>query len=282
MSDLFQAHKKYIIGFVVAILVFLVLWLIIGSLFEDSISISKRNKARYDRESRRQLPNGVNIEDVRSQAMVQQERFEALQKNLHRKPDSRFTLEGVSDPDLHYNRLIESMELDMVEQLALRNIDVDQSLGRPASYPKQVAEFAWYLRGFDVVHQVLGHIRDTDDIYEGAIARVAKIEVRGPRKTSRSVSQRQYVTLHPVDFVIVGHPRALAVLLEQIARRAEDGKSLVLLESEFRSLDEPPGVRRRGSRNKDARDLERVEAKLVIASVDLAPDGIIAAKGVRR
>jgi hypothetical protein len=279
VSEFFSAHRKFFVSYLVGALVFLVAWLILGSLFGGTIAASRRSEARARREAAQSLPPGVNLRDVQQMAAEVTSRYETLAASLHRKPERRFTLEGVTNPDLHYNRLVEELQMDVLEKCALRNIEVDESLGRPGTYPTTAEAFTWYLRGLDVVHQFLRMVIEADDLYEGGVSRIEKLEIGPPPKGRRGAADLPFLQKHDVTIRMVAHPRSVAVLLEQISRQRTDGQGLILMEADVRSLDVPEGTRTRPGQRVDARDQEKVEARLRIASVDVDPNGRVDNKG---
>lgn len=282
MSDFLQAHRRFFIGYAVGALVFLLVWLIIGSMFNDAIALNRRNEARFRREASERLPAGVDLRSIQAKAREMTAASEDLVRSLARKPAQRFTLADAGNPDLHYNRLIEELQLDVVERCALRSIGVDESIGRPDGYPSTTEDFAWYLRGFDIVHQVLNMVIDADDVFEGGIVRVDRIEIEPPPRARRRGVDAPFLSLFPVRFRMVAHPRSIALLLEQVARKRTDGQGLVLSEFEMRSLDLPEGTRTRPGQRVDPRDADRVEVRLRLASVDIDPAGRVEGRGGSR
>jgi hypothetical protein len=132
------------------------------------------------------------------------------------------------------------------------------------------------------VQQFLRLVLETDDIYEGGVARIDKIEIEAPPRTRRSTTEAAFLQQHGVRVRIVGHPRSVAVILEQIARQRTDGQALILTEAELRSMDVPEGARARPGQRPDAGDQEKVEARLRIASLDIDPAGRVENKGTIR
>jgi len=290
MGDFVQENKRFLVIQFAGAMVFLIAWLIVGALFNDDIAKNKRGTKSARRKASVALPGGVDLNAVTRSMKDQDVSLGRLRGTVERTPDVWFTLEGKSDPDIHYNAVSDRIDEELVEQCARRNIEVDGDLGRPGKYPSTPRVFGWYLRGLEMEDQVLRlAIRAHDEVLEEGIVRIEPIEIAAPAKLrGRSRQVNPYFVEHAVDLTIVGHPKAVAFILEEIAREKtgdDQGKGLVVKEARIHSLDLPPGMQARGARRgprrvaSDPRNRGRVEARLRLASVDVNPGGVIRPKG---
>jgi hypothetical protein len=279
MNDFFQEHKRFLVIHVAGALIFLILWLIIGGMFDDDIAGNRRREQRSRAVAARSLPAGVDIETLQRTKQDQDEVRDALVGKVRRAVPKRYTLGGVADPDQHYTNVVSRARTEMSEEFALRNIILDEGLGLPDRFPSSRSEFVWYLRGLDVVDQVLRLVLKADqDILPEGISRFDGIEILPMPKQRTIRTTNAYVNHHEVSFRLVGHPTSLAYLLEEVSR-SRPGEGLVLRSCRLRSLDQPPGLVRRG-RQADPLDQGRVEANLVLAAVDIDDSGNVRAKGL--
>ncbi len=283
MGELFQEHKRFFVTLILGALAFFVLYLVIGAFF-DSSTMRARNEIRKARgDIERSLPAGVDLQKLRVQRDQADTALRELTAALHRVPAPGFQLTAeVRDPDLHYNRIADGLRRGLVEACAVRSVDVDMRLGLPDSIPTTRRDIDWYLRGLDVVQQVLESvIRIDTSVLESGIARIERIEIagQGKAKIGGGTAAPAFVVKHPVSFVIVGHPRAIFSLTEEYSRPLPVGRGLVVEEATIRSLDLPPGAANRGVRAGDPLDRGRVELKLTVAAVDIQRDGAAEPEG---
>jgi len=292
MGDFFEENKRFLVIHFAGALVFLIAWWIVGAMFESDIARNKRARRVADREAKKQLPGGVRIKDKERERAEQRASLEALKSLLERKPAKRFTLDGQPDPDLWYNEVGNGIEEELVDACARRNIEVDSDLGRPGKYPATPRQFAWYLRGLEMVDQVLRLcISAHDNILEEGIARVDGITITplGKVRGGASARVRPYVIRHGLELTIVGHPTAIAYVVEELSRASASqggasapvsylGKAVVLADARVQSLDSAPGasVRRRGRgprASRDPLDRGRVQARLKFDAIDIDEAG---------
>ncbi|MEE2711560.1 MAG: hypothetical protein VX913_02190 [Planctomycetota bacterium] len=289
MGDFVQENKRFLVIHVAGALVFLIAWLILGAIFEGDIVSNKSRTRTAKRTASQAMPTSVNLRSIENGLKDQEDDVSALRRAIERQPKQRFTLEGQPDPDLWYNEVSERIDEELVEQCARRNIEIDGDLGRPGKYPSSPREFAWYIRGLEAVDQVLRlAIKTHDEVLEEGLARIDPITIVPPvRRRGRMASAKPFVLGHELDMTVVGHPTALAFLIEELSR-AREGTALVLKEARIHSLDLPPGMQARGPRRggrrvaSDPRDRGRVEARLIVQTIDVDPKGRVKAKGAIR
>lgn len=263
MADLWQEHRRFIVTLLAGGLVFLIAYLLIDGIYSDDIQQSQLLIARFER-TQRMAPGG-DLEEARDEQARVVEEFERLRRGMDRRPAEGFKVgPDVSEADLHFNMTVAKVRQEMLEPCALRNITVDRRLGLPDSIPGTRGQKDWYLRGLDVVYQVLALVLEADSVLEGGIARVEDISIAGMDSRDETAGSR-FVELLPVSLDIVGHPRAVDRVLRVLPQPDPNGRYLALLSGSIESLDEPPDARRRGQR--DSADAERVVAHLELSPV---------------
>jgi len=104
-----------------------------------------------------------------------------------------------------------------------------------------------------------------------AIARVEKVSIQPlPKRPRRRTGAAPFVTRHPVEFTIVGHPIGISYLLKRMAVPPEPGRFLALEEARIESLDEVvTRSSRRGRSTRDPLDSGRVRARIRVAALDV-------------
>jgi hypothetical protein len=142
---------------------------------------------------------------------------------------------------------------------------------------------AHYLRGYDVVRQVLVLALLADDAMEGGIARIERIDISKPIDLRRGQSRRQsFVETLAVEMTIVGHPRAIDLMLRPLTAKPVEGRFLAIEEARIRSLDLPPGEVRRGSGGEDPLDKDRVEVRLKLNALFIDREGRLESDKAKR
>ena len=99
------------------------------------------------------LVGGRRLPGVREQLRKD---FDTLVASVSHTPSEPFRLgASVTDPDLHYNSQVDRLRTGILELAAIRNIDVDQRLGLPDAFPASRGEIEHYLRGLDVIEEMM-------------------------------------------------------------------------------------------------------------------------------
>ncbi|MSR74907.1 MAG: hypothetical protein EXS14_05500 [Planctomycetes bacterium] len=270
MAEFFQEHKRAIAAAAIAALLFLVAHSLISGHYGDVIGRARLDMRRAEDEEKRFKVTQSELEEVRQGREVASAKVLALTQRLQRVQDDGLKLlPTIADADLHYNRMADVVRRDELERCAIANIDVDMSLGLPDAFPTTRREIDWYLRGLDVVKQVLGMVLAVNaEVLEGGIARLDRIEIAPASKTRKDGAAVAAIGRIPVTFVLVGHPLAVGALRERLARPVA-GRSLALLQGTERSLDMPPGSGPKSSRGMDPLDVGRTQVTLTLAALDI-------------
>jgi hypothetical protein len=274
MNEFLQEHKRAIAVAAVGIFVFLATNLFISGHYGDAILTGQRQLAQHTADAARFSVDAARLDAARRAREALEERVSALERRMQRVPTKGMLLDAtIADADVHYNRMVDAVRRNELEKCALANIDVDARLGLPDAFPATRREVDWFLRGLDVVQQLLERVLSINaEVLEGGIARVDRIDIAPLPKGKAGATGPQRVA---VTFVIVGHPKAVGALREAVARPS-DGRALVLLQGTERSLDVPPQAGPRAPRGMDPLDLGRTQATLVLAALDLGsakPEG---------
>ena len=283
MGDIWQEHRRFILLVVGGLLGFLLLWLIVGEVFGSDvgrykrmISASKRNK--------QSLPSGVSLNSVKKERKQLEKAFTALSSSMARQTEAGYRLPADErSPENYYGAKVDELRRGFVETCAVRNIALDGSLGLPRETPVSRRRIDWFLRGLDVVRQVLATVISVDSEIPGGIARVQKISIKRPTK-SRNQKRRvekPFLRKRELSFEIVGEPAAVDLIIRNFARPSSTGRYLAVKRERIRSLDEAPsGVRKR--RRSDPRDHSRVLLEVTVIALDIDRAGQVAKVGRRR
>lgn len=270
MGDFFQQHKRFILGYVGGFFAFVILYLLVGSIFGGDTRGLERQIRRYKADIRSK-PRNVKIGDLRLERREQDEAVRGFANTVAREPGD-FSLPGAVEPDIYYNSRVEwLLGAERLERFALADIGCDETLGRPDKYPGSAAEFAWYLRGLDIVDQMMAWVLESDrEELEGGIARIERISIApAPKQRRRRAAEPSFVTGHAVEFTIVGHPIGISFLLKKLAVEPDGGRFLTLEDATVESLDSLEGQRRSRRDRVDPRDKGRVRARLRVAALDV-------------
>ena len=166
MSDIWQEHRKFIVNLMVGGLVFLIAYLVIDGIY-GSDTANYRNRIRRHKRAQVNMVQASDLREIRAERKRQMNEFNRMRAIVQRIPDAGYSLEqGKQSPDLHYSRQVDLLRRDVLELCALKNIQVDQNLGLPAKFPTSRIEKDWYLRGLDVMRQVLLLALEADQLME--------------------------------------------------------------------------------------------------------------------
>lgn len=270
MSEFFQEHKRTLaVGAVVAV-VFLIASGLINDHYGTEIQRANTEIQRAELDSRRFRVDPQQVASVRAARDGAAQRVADLTRRLHRGEEEGFALvPSITDADLHYNRMADLVRRNELERCAVANIHTDMSLGLPDTFPTTRREIDWYLRGLDIVKQVLGMLLDINaQVLEGGIARVDRIEIDPAPKARKDNAPVPMIGRVGVSFTIVGHPQAMGALRERLAR-PQAGRALALLQGTERSLDLPPGSGPKSTRGMDPLDLGRTQMVLKVAALSV-------------
>jgi|GEM_PF-6271683 hypothetical protein len=274
MNEFLQEHKRAVAVAALGSFLFIATNLFISGHYGDAILTGQRQLAQHTADAARFSVDAARLDAARRAREALEERVSALERRMQRVPTKGMLLDAtIADADVHYNRMVDAVRRNELEKCALANIDVDARLGLPDAFPATRREVDWFLRGLDVVQQLLEKVLSINaEVLEGGIARVDRIDIAPVPKGKAGANGPQRVA---VTFVIVGHPKAVGALREAVARPS-DGRALVLLQGTERSLDVPPQAGPRAPRGMDPLDLGRTQATLVLAALDLGsakPEG---------
>jgi hypothetical protein len=280
VGDIWQEHRRFITTVGAGGLI-----LLIGCFAISSIYGGKTSRLRRDIDLARSaqrtaaLPAGADIRKIQAdRERIEREAGELL-ASVGNKPDDRFLLgPSVANPDLHYNQQIDALRNGHLEFAARRNIDVDQRLGLPDTFPGSRAEIEHYLRGLGVVEAVIATAIAAERENEAGIARIERIEIARPPKT-RLGEQRKtpFISSIKVDLSVIGHPKAIDWMLKSFAADTKGegraGRYLAIEDASIRSLDLAPGAAVKEKRGVDPMDRRRVECRLSILALSVNPEG---------
>jgi hypothetical protein len=284
MGDLWQEHRRFIVSVAAGALIFLIASMIISSTFGGRITAFRRSIAE-SRNTMKNAPKGTELRALQADREAAEALRDTLVAELERKPAEGLRVgPDRSDPDGFYSRAIQNQHSLWTEHFASRNIDLDDTLGRPDSFPTLRYAQDWYLRGLDAVTQVLAIASIADDRFPGSIVAVEKIDIAAaPKLTGRSAHREgdPFLTRLPVTITILGHPKGVDEILRRLAVRRTDGRTLVLEKGKIESQDRMVAPGTQPPRGLDERLRGLVRAVVVLQALDVEPEGRID-RGARR
>jgi hypothetical protein len=281
VGDVWQEHRRFITMVGGGGLVLFIAYLIVTSIYSGKAQrlSSEIERARLQ-QKQSVLPQGADIRKIQADRERLEKDTESLMGTVGYKPaDNWLILPTVADPDLHYNKQIDAFKNGVLELAALRNIDVDPKLGLPEQFPGSRAEIEHYLRGLAVVEAVVGQAVLAENLHEGGVARIEKIDIAKAPKARTGADQRKtpFVTSTKVEMTVVGHPKAIDLILKSFAQdtsgEGRAGHYLALEEASIKSLDLAPGAPVKERRGVDPADHRRVECRLSILALTVNSEG---------
>lgn len=259
LHDLWQTHKRFLLGVAAGLLVFVILDSIIGALWDPEAS-AREVLSRASRLRRMEAPSSGQLARVRAERARLEERLETVLERLRWEEPERYRVPPeVNAPDLLYNEVRSRAREDLVQVAARHGIRVDESLGLPEFTPSGREAIQRFLRGLAVVEEIVG---------AGIVAGVAAIpELEIVEETSRRRSTgARFVEPLRVRFVVEGTTAAVAEVLHTLLRR-ESG-AFVLDDARIETDEREGGV--------------VTVARVTVAALDVRPDVRLTEAGERR
>lgn len=219
LNDVWQNHRRFILGVGAGLLVLVVGKVVIGTMWDAtgagsaaSARLAKLNKVETVQKSELSAVLGANTRDG--------ERIDELSQRMRFKPDPRYVLDkNEKTPDLRFTEIRSQATEALVDVAARGNIRVDETLGLPPFTPAGREAIQRYLLGLNVVQEVvesaiLADVRSVDTI--------EVIDARG----KKSKDKRQLAEALTVKFKISGSAAALSELVSLIVRDADQFLSI--------------------------------------------------------
>ena len=224
LNDIWQAHKRFILGVGCALVAVLIGQGIIGSMW----NVQARSQAvgRLQSKLRKlQAPSQQDLSSVETENLDLQDQLEVLYGRMSFGMDDKYLLpKNEPSPDLLYNSIRSLAQDELVGSAAKRNIRVDESLGLEEFTPSGREAIQRALRGLQIVEQVVGAA-----IVAGVRA-VPEIEVMG-RKGRRRKEEESFIDPLRVRFRVEGSSLSVAELVQSLTHG--DGQFLCIEEAEF-------------------------------------------------
>jgi hypothetical protein len=280
IGDIWQEHRRFITIVGAGGLILLIAYFTINAIYSGKAQRLSSDIERA-RSAQRQaaLPAGADIRKIQAdRERLERETADLVGSVAHTPADKWLILPSVADPDLHYNQQIDGLRNGVLELAALRNIDVDQRLGLPDTFPGSRADIEHYLRGLDVIEAVVSTALAAEQVHEAGIARIERIEITRPPK-AKPANERKvpFVSAIKVDHSIIGHPKAIDWFLRNFAADAKGegraGRYLAIEGASIKSLDLPPNATGKEKRGADPMDRRRVECRMSILALTVNPEG---------
>jgi len=247
LGDIWQAHKRFILGVGAGFLVFLIAKSVIGSTWNVDTAAKQANSTAV-RIRRLEVPRKSELARVEREVADHEETMERMVAAMHYETPESYVLPRSGSPDLVFNEIREKATDELVNAARRRNIEVDSALGLPELTPSGREAIQRALRGLSIVQQVV-----TTAIVSG-VSSVEKIQVtkaRGKRGKGGG-----FVDELEVSFEIHGQTANVADLVESLAR---DTKHYLAFRAFDMKLDE-----------RDA--FGRTRLKLTVAALEIDPE----------
>ena len=252
LNDLWQAHKRFILGVGGGLLVLLIAHSIITSTWPVRIA-SGRAASANNKIGRQKVPSRGEVSELEDTTRGYEERLEGLYERLGYQVSDRYRLPdgGAASPDLLFNDIRARASEELVDAARRYNIYVDPSLGLPEFTPPGREAIERTLRALNIVEQVVVAAIGSE------VDAVDKIEILKPRITRKK--EAAFIDALQVRFEVSGPTGALADLVDRITRDSDPYLSVEEFELE---------------RN-DARSFGLTRMKLVVAGLAIEPEATV-------
>lgn len=210
-SEIWDEHKKFILGLGAAALVFMIANGVLGSMYYDAADDAEgRGKKLKTRLASIPDPATGAIAKVRKQKEDLEQRLEAARKRIETVRGEDFELPASrSDADLRYNAVAQGVREEVVDVAATLDIVIDPTLGLPEFTPASRGEINGYLAGLSVVDQICRLSID-----EGVDA-VAPIRIV-PGTVTRFDRGESFLEKVHVEMQLTGSADAVASVIKKI------------------------------------------------------------------
>lgn len=222
LNDVWQSHKRFILGVGAALVVVLIAKVAIRSTW-DVESVVRAARAANSNIGRTEVPDAADLSRIEGESAGYEERMQQLYGRLAYQVVEKYRLPqgGSASPDLMYNDIREKATEELVDVARRYNIYVDPSLGLPPLTPPGREAIQRTLYGLAMVERVvLTAILAQDQ--QGLPLQVSafdKIEILKPRVSRKK--EAAFVDELAVRFEITGSTAALALLIDQLVRQTD-------------------------------------------------------------
>lgn len=254
LGDIWQAHKKFILGVGAGLIVFLIAQSVVGSTW-DVNAVRQSAFGTVSRIRKIEVPRDSELKRVEREASTYEETLERLIAGMGYDTPEAYRLPKSGSPDLYFNEVRERATDELVNGARRLNIDVDPTLGLPGLTPPGREAIQRTLRGLSVVEQVVSAA-----VLAG-VSSVDKIQMTKPR--GRRGTEGGFIDELEVSFEIHGPTAAVAQVVESLARaNATEGFRFLAFRDYEMKLDD-----------KDA--FGRTRLKLTVAALAIDPEATL-------
>lgn len=210
LNDLWQNHKRFILGVSGGLLAFLIGTVVVDSTWDVQTARAGIQKRRSEI-GRIETPNANDVSALGGEVEKLTERLDGLMKSMNYETRSEYVLPQNESPDLFYNRRRDEAAEKLIGSARRQNIFVKPTLGLPEFTPSGSEAIQRALRGLDLVDRVI------TAAIEARVRSIDDIEMRDSKTSSRTKGA-QFLDPLPVRFQIAGTTAAIANLLDLLAR----------------------------------------------------------------
>jgi len=209
LGELFEEHKKFILGVAGAAVAFFVVDRIVA---DDAASTMRKADAIVRDLRRDEFPTNADTQKVAKLKKDLEARLDETAKRIAYVPAEGFDVApGARDADLQYNALFRRVRDEVVEGAASLDIDVDPTLGLPEVSPSRPDEISRYANALDVVRRV------------GLLAIDAGVRSIGPISVSKASVSRfraseAFAETLEISVRVAGSAESVGSLVESVSR----------------------------------------------------------------
>jgi hypothetical protein len=210
LGELFEEHKKFILGVAAATVAFF----IVDRLVSDDAEATTRKADGIVRDLQRDaFPSNADTQSASRLKKELETRLAETAKRLAYAPSEGFDIPASArDADLQYNALFRRVRDEVVDGAAGVDIDVDPTLGLPEVSPSRPDEIARYANALDVVRRV------------GLVAIETGVRSIGPISVSKASisrfrSSESFVEELEVSVRVSGSMQSVGELVEAVSRK---------------------------------------------------------------
>ncbi len=222
LNDYWQENKRFVMTVASGGLLFVVGWLVVGSIFREGIDRKKREIAQRRADLAKPVFGSEELADAREENERLREAVERLSSATAFQSLQEFRLDP-SDPAAgsasnQYLRALSRVREDLIPRAKRANLELDSALGMPALSPTREDEIVRYLEALDLVSSVI------DLAIASQVKRVERIQIHlDPRLNSREgVGEIERTR---ISFTFSGGSLALERMLAR-TQRPTDGRIL--------------------------------------------------------
>lgn len=227
-NDYWQENKRFVTGVAMAVIVYLIATMMIGSSVGDDLRSAKSSLVRVDKDLREGRYSSADKTRADEQNAALRSAVDQLTGLVAFQPRPEFEVEDGRPIGSQYVERVSAVRDDLLRRAGRRKLRLPEDLGLPALAPTRDEEILRHLHALDLIERVVS------DAIELGVERIDKIEI----KLDPGLYSRQGVGLVERTRVRMKLSGASGPMVDLLARSQATGDGPALMIDELEILPE--------------------------------------------